>query len=246
MTYQKLARMSVKEVAGTAAKPFKKYWGNLSGKTYNAARSAAEKASEAHADFSTGPLKMFNTKPVEEAHGRVLTNLIGDSNKAKKTRDLVRAGTGGAAAAAAGGIALKNSQKKEASFSPLTITALLNASMGKTAAENIGPYGNEEQSQAALDAVGRGARRGALVGGGVGAVGGGLGGALIGGMTGSGAKPMLRGAAGGAVIGMLTNAAYGAYKGGINAEKALPVQPPAEKTASPISIISELAKAAKR
>jgi len=95
----------------------------------------------------------------------------------------------------------------------------------------IGPYGNEEQSQAALDAVKRGAGRGALSGVGRGAAGGAAFGALLTSIIGgTGKKPMLKGTLAGTGIGALTHAVAGAYKGGVEAEKALPNRPPSMST----------------
>jgi len=158
----------------------KTYWGNLSGKTY---RDAADAAT------------VYFGKPNQ--------TLVNNMAKAKKVRNLTRAGTGvGMGAAVAGGVGLKNNLKKSA--------------------EQIGPYGNEEQSQQALNAVYRGMGRGALRGAGKGAVGGGAFGTLVGGMTSKGTgRGFARGAMAGAVVGALSHAAYGAYKGGTDAERAL-------------------------
>lgn len=126
---------------------------------------------------------------------------------AMKARKVTRLATGGALGTGAGGIVLHNSLKKDA-------------------AENVGPYGNEEQSRHAMNTVYRGMRRGAGIGAAKGAVGGAGVGALMGGFVGGpGANPILRGAAGGAMVGMLANAVAGGIKGGIEAERSLAPQP---------------------
>lgn len=134
-------------------------------------------------------------------YGKPDTRLVNTMAQAKKVRNLTRAGTGvGMGVAVAGGIGLKNNLKT---------------------AGQIGPYGNEEQSQQALSDVYRGMGRGALIGAGKGAIGGGAFGTLAGGMMTKGTgRGFARGAMAGAVVGALSHAAYGAYKGGTDAERA--------------------------
>jgi hypothetical protein len=129
-------------------------------------------------------------------YGKPDTRLVNTMAQAKKVRNLTRAGTGvGMGVAIGGGIGLKNNLKT---------------------AGQIGPYGNEEQSQQALSDVYRGMGRGALIGAGKGAIGGGAFGTLAGGMMTKGTgRGFARGAMAGAVVGALSHAAYGAYKGGI-------------------------------